>query len=132
MTKSDWVDLTVLERRKYNLLSEVMDVSQQMGEALDRNDSVSVRILVAMRQDPLLQLGELKQNLDAKKESLTQEERDRLSALGREDVQPDGPEETAYFNQAGITRRLLTRVIELDERLSRRLGGANSFYARKK
>ena len=27
MTKSDWLDLTVLERRKYNLLSEVMDLS---------------------------------------------------------------------------------------------------------
>ena len=37
MTKSDWLDLTVLERRKYNLLSEVMDLSQQLGEALDRD-----------------------------------------------------------------------------------------------
>ena len=40
MTKEDWLDLTVLERRKYNCLSEVMDLSQQMGEALDRNDQV--------------------------------------------------------------------------------------------
>ena len=56
MTKSDWMDLTVLERKKYNCLSEVLDLSQQLGEAMDRNDDVSVRMLVAMRQDPLLQL----------------------------------------------------------------------------
>ena len=51
MTKSDWMDLTVLERKKYNCLSEVLGLSQQLGEAMDRNDDVSVRMLVAMRQD---------------------------------------------------------------------------------
>ena len=60
MTKGDWLDLTVLERKKYNQLSEVMDLSQQMAEALDRNDQVSVRMLLFMRQDPILQLEELK------------------------------------------------------------------------
>ena len=40
MTKSDWMDLTVLERKKYNCLSEVLDLSRQMGEAMDRNDQV--------------------------------------------------------------------------------------------
>ena len=34
MTKGDWLDLTVLERRKYNLLVETMDLSQQLGEAV--------------------------------------------------------------------------------------------------
>ena len=70
MNRGDWMDLTVLERKRYNCLSEVMDLSQQMGEALDRNDSVSVRMLVAMRQEPLLQLEELKQAIEAKETSL--------------------------------------------------------------
>ena len=56
MTKGDWLDLTVLERRKYNLLVETMDLSQQLGEAMDRGDDVSVRLLVAMRQEPILGL----------------------------------------------------------------------------
>ena len=41
-------------------------------------------------------------------------------------------EETAYQGQAGSVRRLLERVLELDERLNRRLAGGNSFYAQKK
>jgi len=61
MTKGDWMDLTVLERKKYNYLSEVMDISRQMGDALDRNDQVSMRMLIAMRQDPILGLEEIKQ-----------------------------------------------------------------------
>ncbi len=131
MTRGDWLDLTVLERKKYNCLSEVMDLSRQMGEALDRNDDVSVRMLLAMREEPLLQLRELKLAIDAKKENLPPEARERVTALGQ-GADPQGEEETTYHSQAGAARRLLERIIELDERLNRRLAGKDSFYARKK
>lgn len=130
MTKSDWMDLTVLERRKYNLLSEVMDLSRQLGEVMDRNDDVSVRLTIAMRQEPLLKLQELKRAVDLKKEDLSPEDRERISALGR-GAAPRGEEETLYQKQAGSARRLLERIVELDERLNRRMGGKDSFYARK-
>lgn len=131
MTKSEWLDLTVLERKKYNLLSEVMDVSRQMGEALDRNDDVSVRMLVAMRQEPILRLEEVRQAVAARLEGLSPEDRERAGAL-REGAGPQGAEEEAYCAQAGSARRLLERVLELDRRLSRRLAGDNSFYTREK
>ena len=120
MTKGDWLDLTVMERKKYNCLSEVMDLSRQMGEALDRNDDVSMRILVAMRQDPLLQLEELKQAIAAKMERLSPEDRERAAELGQ-GAAPQGEEETTYHGQAGAARRLLERILELDERLNRRI-----------
>ena len=123
MTRGDWLDLTVLERKKYNCLSEVMDLSRQMGEALDRNDQVSVRMLVALRQDPILQLEELKRSIAVRMEG--------VAAL-EQGAGPQGEEETTYHGQAGSVRRLLERVVELDERLNRRLAGENSFYAGKK
>lgn len=131
MTRSEWLDLTVLERKKYNLLSEVMDVSQQMGEALDRGDDVSVRMLVAMRQEPILRLEELRPAEASRLESLSPEDRERARAL-REGAAPQGTEEETYSTQAGSTRRLLERVVELDRRLSRRLAGGNSFYDQEK
>ncbi len=131
MTKGDWLDLAVLERKKYNCLSEVMDLSRQMGEALDRSDDVSVRMLLALREDPLVQLQELKQAINMKKESLSPEDRERVSALGQ-GASPKGEEETTYHSQAGAARRLLERIVELDERLNRRLAGKNSFYEPKK
>lgn len=130
MTKSDWMDLTVLERKKYNLLSEVMDLSRQLGEVMDRNDDVSVRLTIAMRQEPLLQLQELKRVADLKKEELSPEDQERVSALDQ-GAAPRGEEETIYQNQAGSARRLLERIVELDERLSRRMAGKDSFYAQK-
>lgn len=131
MTKSEWLDLTVLERKKYNLLSEVMDVSRQMGEALDRSDDVSVRMLVAMRQEPILRLEEIRQAAAAMLESLPPEDRERVGAL-REGAAPQGAEEEAYCTQAGSARRLLERVLELDQRLNRRLAGGSSFYTQEK
>lgn len=131
MTKSEWLDLTVLERKKYNLLSEVMDVSRQMGEALDRSDDVSVRMLVAMRQEPILGLEEIKQITAARLEDLSPEDRERARAL-REGAAPLGEEEETYSTQAGNARRLLERVLELDQKLNRRLAGDNSFYAQEK
>lgn len=131
MTKSEWLDLTVLERKKYNLLSEVMDLSRQLGEALDRNDDVSVRMLVAMRQEPILGLEELKLTGAARLESLPPEDRERAAAL-REGAVPQGPEEETYRAQYDSARRLLERVVELDRVLSRRLAGDNSFYTKEK
>lgn len=130
MTKGDWMDLAVLERKKYNCLSEVWDLSQQIGQAMDRSDDVSIRMLIAMRQEPLLQLQELKAAIEAKQESLPPEDQRRVSAL-KQGAVPQGEEETAYHNQAGSARRLLERILELDERLNRRLAGKNSFYTQR-
>lgn len=128
MTKSDWLDLTVLERKKYNLLSEVIDLSRQLGEALDRNDDVSVRLLVSMRQDPILQLEETKAAIASKRESMPPEEWARVDALNG-GAQPRDENETVYLNQVNSVRRILERTLELDERLNRRMAGSDSFYA---
>ena len=126
MTRSDWLDLTVLERKKYNLLSEVMDLSQQLGEALDRSDDVSVRLLVSMRQDPILRLEEIKAAIGAKRDSMPPEEWERVNDLNG-GAQPRDEDETVYLNQVGSVRRILERVLELDQRLNRRMAGDDSF-----
>lgn len=130
MTKSDWLDLTVLERKKYNLLSEVMDLSRQLGEAMDRNDDVSVRLTLAMRQEPILQLEEVKRSVERKRETMAPEELERVNALNS-GGEPRDTDEAVYEKQAGSVRRLLERVLELDQRLNRRMAGKDSFYARK-
>ena len=131
MTKNDWLDLTVMERKKYNLLSEVMDLSQQLSEAMDRNDDVSVRLLLAMRQEPILKLEEVRRAVDLKREALSPEDLERVAALNGP-AAPKSEEETNYRTQAGNVHRLLKRVLELDERLNRRMGGKDSFYTKER
>ena len=130
MTRNDWLELTVLERKKYNCLLEVEDVTRQLAQALDRNDQVSVRMLVAMRQDPLLQLEEVDRGEKQRQSALPEEDRRRVQALLR-DQTPRYDGEEAFLEQAGKTRRLLERVVEMDRRINMRMAGDHSFYSKK-
>lgn len=121
------LDLQVLERKKYNLLNDVMDLSQQLATAMDRNDQVSVRMLVAMRQDPLTQLEEVKHNLSRRLLEFSPDDQDLAHRLLQGEA-GSSPREQAVADQSNVNRRLLERIIELDRRLNHRLTGDKSCY----
>ena len=129
MTKSDWLDLAVLERQKYNHLSELMDLTRQLGEAMDRGDEVSVRILVSMRSDPLVKLEELRQSIQVRTGALESGERERVAELNG-GASPADENEALYVSNVSSARKLWERVVELDQRLNRRIAGEDSFYAK--
>lgn len=127
MSGAEWLDLTVLDRKKYNYLTETLDLTRQLAEALDRNDQVSVRMLIAMRQDPIRQLQEVENSFQSRRRSLAEEDQERVGNLlsGEE---PQGSEERVFLEQVQKTRRLLKRVLELDRTVSLRMAGENSYY----
>ena len=47
------MDALVQMKRTGNLLNELWDLTQQLGESIDRNDQVSIQMLIAMREEPL-------------------------------------------------------------------------------
>ena len=117
----------VQSKRMGNLLNEVLDLSQQMAEALDRDDQVAVEMLIAMRQEPILHLKEL-QTIIADRRSKIEDD-SRLQAL-LDGAPPQIREEAAYIDQVGIARRLLEQILVLDRRLNTRLAGKDSYYNR--
>lgn len=127
MTRDEWLELTVLERKKYNYLTEIQDLTKQMAESLDRNDQVSTRMLVAMRQDPIRQLAEVDSGEKARVSALAPGDQERVKAIAGGDPARDD-NERVYLEQAGKTRRLLEQVVELDRRLSTRIAREHSFY----
>lgn len=130
MNASDWLDLTVLERKKYNYLNETLDLTQQIGSALDHNDQISLKMLLAMRQEPIMYLEELKQTIQARRQDLPPEDHDRVQAL-LSGASPRTQEENTFVQQAATVIRLLQRVIELDRAVNLRLTGSSSIYNKK-
>lgn len=124
------LDLAVLERKKYNKLGEVMDLTEQLGEALDRNDPVAARMLVAMREDPIRLLAEVDRTAKERRSAFSPESRERLEAL-MDGAPPESSEERTFLEQAAQVRSLLERVVDLDRRVSLRMGGTDSFYHQK-
>ena len=53
MDEKTVMDALVQMKRIGNLLNEVEDLTQQLAQAIDRNDQVSTSMLIGMRAEPL-------------------------------------------------------------------------------
>lgn len=130
MTDKELLDIHVLERKKYNLLSEVLDYSQQLGQCMDRKDEVSFRMILSEREGPIVKLEEIKHQIKEKVTALSEEDakevRRCLSGTGFE-----GKTQEALMKQALSTKELLAKVLEFDKRINQRVGGEHSMYYKK-
>ena len=61
MTGAQLLDAQVQEKRRYALLSELFDLTKQLAEAVDRNDEVTIQMLLSMREGPLAQMRQVEE-----------------------------------------------------------------------
>lgn len=122
------LDTLVQSKRLGTLLNEVFDLSQQLGGAIDRQDQVSVEMLVAMRQEPIEKLLDTDQALrDLIVAPQDPEKAVRLSAL-LNGAPPQSKEEQALADQVASNARRLKQVQELDRIINLKLGKEKSIY----
>lgn len=127
MEASTLLDAHVQAKRIYNLLNEVMDVSRQMAEAMDRDDQVAIQMLVSMREEPVHRLRQARGALKEQRDALDPEAALRLTQLlNGEEAETEA--EAPLAAQIGANRRLLEQVLELDRVLNRKLTREKSIY----
>lgn len=51
------------KRKAYMKLDELFDLTGQLAQAVDRRDEVSAKMLLGMRQQPLLDLQEIEETI---------------------------------------------------------------------
>ncbi|WP_295740396.1 hypothetical protein [uncultured Oscillibacter sp.] len=121
------LDAHVQAKRIYSLLNEVMDISRQMAEAVDRDDQVAIQMLVSMREEPVHKLRQARRALKEQRDALEPESALRLSQL----LNGEGAEteaEAPLAAQIGANRRLLEQLLELDRVLNRKVTREESIY----
>lgn len=111
----------------YRALSEVQDITRELLDAVDRQDQVSVRLFLSMRQEQINQLRDQKELLKKQCGGLPKEEGDLLRQI-LSGKKPAGVEGEALSLQVERNRALLERTLQADKALSRRLAGRESFY----
>lgn len=127
MDQKAMTDALVQVKRMSNLLNEVQDLSQQLAEAIDRDDRVSVEMLAGMRREPIDKLVTAEDVLADLAASLPPEDGARLLALlGGAPARTE--EEKALAELVGSNRRRLDQVLNLDKRLNHKLTRENSVY----
>ena len=112
-------------RRIYNALGEVEDLSRQLAEALDRNDQVTVTMLLSMREEPVMTAHRARETLGLMIDGSAAGQRLRAVLNGAE---PENNEEKLLVNQAAMNERLLKKVQELDRVLSGKIARDKSIY----
>lgn len=130
MTEKAVMDALVQMKRTGNLLNELEDMTRQLGEAIDRNDQVSMQLLAAMREEPLAKLQDADRALREQLEALPdRDEAGRLAAiLNGGPAQPGERTQQMLCEQVAANRRRLKQVMELDRVLNQRLGRERSVY----
>lgn len=127
MTGAQLLDAQVQEKRRYALLSELFDLTKQLAEAVDRNDEVTIQMLLSMREGPLAQMRQVEENLTRQRSSLSEEDGRRLEEL-LSGAQAQRQEENALSGQVGTNRRLLGQLVELDKRVNQKVTREKSVY----
>lgn len=122
-------DLLVQQKKKYIQLTEVLNVTIQMADAVERDDNVSMSLLIAMRQEPLLVIDEIQQVVGERLESLPASVAAHMRTLitGR-GTEKATAEETALDEQCKMNFRLLNRIVTIDKRLNQKIGKEQSYY----
>ena len=127
MRERDLKELAALQMRICAKLNETLGLSQELAEAVERQDQVSVKLLLSSRQKPILELQELYAAIKLKRCDLSggdEEDFDRLVSGGAAETEEERP----VAAQQAANQRLLERLIGLDRRLNEMLCKARSIY----
>ena len=103
-----------------DVFNEVLDLSGQLAQALDRNDQTTVQMLVSMRKEPILQLSQARLALLEQRDGLPEADRERFSAL-LNGAAAQTEAESPLAEQVQMNNRVLTRVLDLDKAINFKL-----------
>lgn len=117
-------------QNKYHCLSEIYRMTTEMKEAFDRNDRVSAEIILKMRGKEMEQCDMCNRNLEILIGSAEENEQEELRKLlrGSEDIDLWGDKVNELKNFIMRIDHIKKKAIQIDQVISLRLAGTDSFY----
>ena len=123
-------ELLALQRKVLRKLNEALGITRELAEAVEREDQVSVRLLLSSRQMPLLELQELDAAMDLKRCELNGADEAAFDRLVTRRGAAEDPAEQELADQLARNRRVLEQLTQLDRRVSEKLCRERSIYRR--
>lgn len=125
MTEQETLAFHVLMRRKFNHLTDLLKVSQELGGSIDKKDQILVVKFLEERHGILWKLSENKDEISKALEEVLEKdgrpERKRIRSLLHGRGEPLNKKEEALKAQSFEAEKLYQEVLELDQRLNRHL-----------
>ena len=128
MRQEDITAALVQLKRIGNLLDDILDLTRQLAEAADREDQVTVRMLLAMRREPIEQLVAGEQQLHSQVAALPEEEGRQLADHLNGTAADDGGPWSQLDRQVAYNRRQHGHLIQLDQAVNRKISREKTVY----
>lgn len=120
-------------KREYGLMNEIYANTKELGEAISRDDRVSIQLILAMRQEAMDKYAVCERELKLFIESLLPDERNAVEQLmkGAEYDMPPGlsTEGRLILDLSQNLKKQIKKTVELDRVINVRLAGKDSFYS---
>lgn len=113
--------------REMRELTELSTLTAELARAIDRKDDISIKMVLAMRQEPLLRLEEIRRLIEQWLTSLPQDKAIHMAEL-LNGGEAENPEEEPLQQQIAANYQKMSQIQELDKRISLRSAGKRSFY----
>lgn len=127
----DMRQILILFQRRYNAIREVSRLTEELADALSRNDEVSVTMLLGMRAEEMAGFddctGEIWQMCRHKSQETVQKIRQLVTSDPSENA-GESPEEKKIYEIRRKTQAVIDQVRIVDERLNRKVTGEKSYY----
>lgn len=126
MEQKTLMDALVQMKRTGNLLNELWDLTQQLGQAIDRNDQVSAQMLIAMREEPLGKLHEADRILREQLADMPDREGAAQLAAMLNGAAPsqEGDLPKMLCEQVNQNKRRLEQVVAMNQRINQKVAGS--------
>lgn len=130
-TGLDMRKVMILFQRRYNFIREIDRLTDELSDAMSRNDEVSVALVLQMRADEMAKFDECTNEIwqmsrigkDALRKIRVLIQSDPAKNVG------ESPEEKKIYEIRRKTQAVIDRLRIVDEKLNRRAAGKESFYS---
>lgn len=120
-------------QKKLSKMNEILDLTKQMDDALQRNDPVSLQMVLEMRQGVMMEVDEIDYEAHSLLERMAEEERNKILdilAMKQEAIEIFELKKIDELNRK--IKAVLKQTITIDKHLNMKIGENNSFYANNK
>lgn len=127
MSEQEFNGLLALEKKFSHKLIEALSLTRDLAESVKRQDQVSIAMLLSMRQKTILELQEISHYIDLMRLELEPSMLPHFDAL-LSGATAQSPQELPLTECIASNQRLLRQLGTLDQTVSQKLCGEQSFY----
>lgn len=122
-------ELLLRAQRRYVALEELLRLTREIEQCMQRNDRVSLKLLLEMRGKEMETANKINHEIRLLMECCPDEQAEHMALLMKGvPVEPGSFEEEKTGEICERTKRVLDILKDVDRKISIRLAGSDSFY----